>query len=81
MSLVICFALDLPKLSTREPPPCIWDMNNSSRITINATGSSITSMLVQTLSCVTSVSTVPVIRPSCWAVCTWSQSWAPMLAM
>ena len=24
VSLVMSFALDLPKFMTREPPPCIW---------------------------------------------------------
>ena len=56
VSLEINFALDLPKLSTREPPPCICDMNSSSRITSTAIGSRLTSRLTKMLSLVTLVS-------------------------
>src|SRR5437764_6618165 len=64
VSLEISFALDLPKLSTREPPPCICDMNSSSRITSTAIGSRLTSRPSRTLSLVTLVSTVPSIFPA-----------------
>jgi hypothetical protein len=48
--------LDLPKFSTREPPPCICDMKNSKRITSSAIGRRLTSRLTKMLSFVTLMS-------------------------
>lgn len=77
VSLVIIFALDLPKLSTREPPPCICDMKKSSRSTSRAMGSRLTSRLTQTLSDDTLVSAGPVILLSALALRTSFQTWSP----
>ena len=77
VSLVIIFALDLPKLSTREPPPCICDMKNSSRSTSSAIGSRLTSRLTQMLSDETLASAGPVTRLFALASSTSFQIWSP----
>jgi hypothetical protein len=45
VSLVMSFALDLPKFMTREPPPCIWFIRNRKTTTIRTNGSSDSRML------------------------------------
>ncbi len=39
VSLVMSFALDLPKFMTREPPPCIWFIRNRKMTTMRTNGS------------------------------------------
>ncbi len=43
VSLVMSFALDLPKFMTREPPPCIWFIRNRKMTTMRTKGSRVIS--------------------------------------
>ena len=65
VSFATSLAFDLPKLSTRLPPPCICDMNSSSRITSTAIGSRLIRKLSRTLSLVTLVSNVSILSAPC----------------
>ena len=51
MSLVTSLALDLPKLMTFEPPPCIWFIRKKNSRTMIAMGSRVTSRVTRTLCC------------------------------
>jgi hypothetical protein len=47
VSLVMSFALDLPKFITRDPPPCIWFMMNKKMRTMTTMGSRLKSRLMK----------------------------------
>ena len=76
MSLVTSLALDLPKLITREPPPCIWFMMNRKISTMMTMGRKLTSRLTRKLSWGTSVAKLSVFLASTCA-CSSSVSLLP----